>query len=56
METNKRFNCLEMKDTIQQKIYAETKDMTQKELLMYFNGNKTAKKKPVKKSKKLVYA
>ena len=51
METNKRFDCLEMKNTIQQKMYAETKDMTQKELLMYFNGNKTTEKKAVKKSK-----
>ena len=56
METNKKFDCLEMKNTIQQKIYAETKDMSPKELLMYFNGNNPPKKKPVKKSKKLVYA
>ena len=45
-----------MKNTIQQKIYAETKDMTRKELLIYFNDNKTTTKQTVKKSKKLVYA
>jgi len=56
METNKRFDCLEMKTVIQQKIYAETKDMSPKELLIYFNGNKTTVKKTAKKTKKLIYA
>jgi len=55
MKTNKRFDCLEMKSAIQQKIYAETKDMSPKELLLYFNGNKNTEKKKVIKSKKLVY-
>ena len=55
METNKRFDCLEMKNAIQQKIYAETKDMSPKELLIYFNGNKTTEKNR-QKSKKLVHA
>ena len=43
-----------MKSTIQQKIYAETKGMSSKELLLYFNGNKSAEKTGVRKSKKLV--
>ena len=55
METDKRFDCLEMKSNIQQKIYAETKGMSPKELLIYFNGNKTTGKKTVKKSSKLVH-
>ena len=56
METNKRFDCLEMKSNIQQKIYAETKGMSPKELLLYFNGNKNTEKKTVKKTKKLLHA
>ena len=54
METKKKFDCLEMKSAIQQKIYAETRDMSAKELLLYFNGNKNAGKAGVKKPKKLV--
>ena len=44
METKKKFDCLEMKSTIQQKIYAETKGMSTKELLLYFNDNKKSGK------------
>jgi hypothetical protein len=36
----KRFDCIEMKTNIQKQIYNETKNMTVKELLRYFNGNK----------------
>jgi len=56
METKKKFDCLEMKNTIQQKIYAETKGMSTKELLHYFNSNKIVKKTATKKSKNLVRA
>jgi len=35
----KRFDCIEMKTNIQRQIYNETKDMTVKELLRYFNGH-----------------
>jgi len=54
METKKKFDCLEMKKIIQQKINKETKDMSPKELLLYFNGNKNTNKINVQKSKKLV--
>ena len=54
METNKKIDCLEMKSLIQQKIYNETRGMSPKELLLYFNGNKNAGKAGVKKPKKLV--
>ena len=54
METKKKFDCLEMKRTIQQKIYAETRGMSPKELLLYFNGNKNTGKASIKKTKKLV--
>ena len=40
METIKKdkdFDCVEMKNSIQAKIYAETKDMNTEELLAYFN-------------------
>jgi len=40
----KRFDCIEMKTNIQRQIYNETKGMTVKELLRYFNGN--GKRKP----------
>jgi hypothetical protein len=33
----KDFDCVEMKNEIQAKIYAETKDMSSEELLAYFN-------------------
>ena len=33
----KKFDCLKMKEEIQAKIYAETKDMTFSELDIYFN-------------------
>ena len=52
METTKlpeNFSCLEMKQQIQAKIYAEIKDMTPEERVAYFNtssglfrGKKTA--------------
>jgi hypothetical protein len=35
----KRFDCIEMKARIQRQIYDETKNMSVKELLRYFNGN-----------------
>jgi len=34
---NKDFDCIKMKEEIQAKIYAETKDMTFPELDAYFN-------------------
>jgi len=34
----KAFDCVKMKNDIQAKIYAETKDMSTAELLEYFNG------------------
>ena len=40
METinkQKDFDCLEMKNEIQAKIYAETKDMTAQERILYFH-------------------
>jgi hypothetical protein len=36
----KDFDCVEMKNEIQAKIYAETKDMSSEELLAYFNKPK----------------
>jgi hypothetical protein len=33
----KDFDCVRMKNEIQAKIYAETKDMTDEEILAYFN-------------------
>ena len=42
MNTNKKeraFDCVKMKNDIQAKIYAETKDMNTNELLEYFNGS-----------------
>jgi hypothetical protein len=41
METNNRvknFDCVQMKDEIQAKIYAETKDMNFEELKAYLAG------------------
>ena len=37
--TEKRFDCIKMKTDIQRRIYDETKNMSVKELLHYFNGN-----------------
>ena len=37
MMKTKTFDCVKMKNDIQAKIYAETKDMTTSELLAYFN-------------------
>jgi hypothetical protein len=37
-KTDKDFDCVKMKNDIQTKIYAETKDMSTAELLVYFNG------------------
>jgi hypothetical protein len=42
METIKKgksFDCVKMKNDIQAKIYAETKNMSTNELLEYFNGS-----------------
>ena len=42
MNTSKKeraFDCVKMKNDIQAKIYAETKDMSTIELLEYFNGS-----------------
>jgi hypothetical protein len=41
MNTSKKeraFDCVKMKNDIQAKIYAETRDMSTSELLEYFNG------------------
>jgi hypothetical protein len=41
METTKKtkdFDCVEMKNAIQAQIYAEIKDMTNDEILAYFNN------------------
>jgi hypothetical protein len=35
----KQFDCIKMKRSIQKQIYAETKNMSVKEVLNYFNGN-----------------
>ena len=35
----KRFDCVEMKYSIQTQIYAETQNMSTKELLDYFNNS-----------------
>ncbi|GHT25697.1 hypothetical protein FACS189464_0280 [Bacteroidia bacterium] len=43
METikkTKEFDCVKMKNDIQAKIYAETKDMNVTELLAYYNNNR----------------
>ncbi|MCL2094431.1 MAG: hypothetical protein FWH12_09605 [Treponema sp.] len=42
----KTFDCIKMKNIIQAQMYAETKNMSKKELLHYFNNdaNKTSKK------------
>ena len=37
MTKTKTFDCVRMKNDIQAKIYAETKDMSTAELLAYFN-------------------
>ena len=37
MKKKKRFDCVEMKRRIQEKIYEETKDMTRDELVAYFH-------------------
>ena len=52
MNTSKKersFDCVKMKNDIQAKIYAETKDMNTSELLDYFNSsNVSAKQQHVK--------
>ena len=35
----KHFDCIKMKRSIQKQIYAETQNMSVKELLNYFNNN-----------------
>ena len=37
MNKTKTFDCVKMKNDIQAKIYAETKDMSTAELLAYYN-------------------
>ena len=37
MKKNKEFDCVEMKRRIQEKIYEETKEMTNEELIEYFH-------------------
>ena len=37
----KQFDCIKMKTGIQRQIYNETKNMSVKELLRYFNGKST---------------
>ena len=54
MKTKKKFDCLEMKQNIQKEIYAETKNMSTKELLLYFNNN--SGKRIVKKPKESLMA
>jgi hypothetical protein len=52
METikkEKKFDCIQMKNDIQAKIYAEIKDMNAEELLAYFNKT-TAWDKPKKRA------
>jgi hypothetical protein len=39
VKKEKDFDCVKMKNDIQAKIYAETKDMSTAELLAYFNRN-----------------
>jgi hypothetical protein len=46
METTKKikdFDCVEMKNAIQAQIYAEIKDMTNEEVLAYFNKSSMKK-------------
>ncbi|MDR1123894.1 MAG: hypothetical protein LBL61_04710 [Elusimicrobiota bacterium] len=38
MKNNKNFNCLKLKEYLQNKIYEETKRMSQKEVLAYINS------------------
>jgi len=38
MKNNKKFDCLKMKEKIQAKILKETKGMSDKALLEYFNS------------------
>jgi hypothetical protein len=38
MKTAKKFDCIKMKNDIQAKIYAETKDMSFEELKAYLNN------------------
>jgi hypothetical protein len=37
----KQFDCIKMKNAIQAQVYAETQDMSMKELLNYFNRKAT---------------
>jgi len=37
MKKKKKFDCVEMKRRIQEKIYEETKNMTREELVAYFH-------------------
>ena len=49
MNTNKKeraFDCVKMKNDIQAKIYAETKNMNTTELLEYFNGGNILTRQP----------
>jgi len=49
MNTNKKeraFDCVKMKNDIQAKIYAETKNMNTTELLEYFNSGSILTRQP----------
>jgi hypothetical protein len=35
----KQFDCIKMKNNIQEQVYAETHNMSKEELLSYFNKN-----------------
>ena len=39
MKTEKDFDCIKMKNDIQAKIYAETKDMSSSERIAYFKAD-----------------
>jgi hypothetical protein len=43
---NKQFDCIKMKNEIQRQIYDETKNMSVKELLRYFNNKDKSKEEP----------
>jgi len=45
----KQFDCIKMKSSIQKQVYEETKNMSVKELLCYFNGSDKNLEVPVVK-------
>ncbi|MCL2722667.1 MAG: hypothetical protein FWD47_15165 [Treponema sp.] len=50
----KQFDCIAIKSSIQRQIYDETKNMTNNELLLYFNNNAKGKKKELSVRKKRI--